>query len=279
MFAAAVLRGDERTQRLAIRLAEEAAAFERVAPQVLGVETLEQRAQKRPRRFWLRFGQSARRPPEPVWQERRLVSEYALTRIDGSLHELRQVTAVDGRAVTRQGPDALARVILARDEGRKRELLRQFEDYGLLGGVTDFGPVLLLFTPSAIGRYEFSYLRQGVIDNTPALVFSYKQLDGRGALTLFEGSGMKALALAGEVWVRADYLPLRVTVDVESAGLRQQAVVDYSLSRFGALLPVGIQHRETRAGKLTAEHHFSYTDFKRFGASADIVFEPEDAGK
>ena len=35
---------DERTQRLANRLAEEASAFQQVAPRVLGSETLEQRA-------------------------------------------------------------------------------------------------------------------------------------------------------------------------------------------------------------------------------------------
>jgi lysyl-tRNA synthetase class I len=68
---------DERTQRLAIRLAEEASAFQRIAPQVLGVETLEQRAQKPPGGFRIRIGKAATGPAEPEWQQRKIVSEYA----------------------------------------------------------------------------------------------------------------------------------------------------------------------------------------------------------
>jgi hypothetical protein len=283
LAALTLLRADERTQRLAIRLAEEAAAFQRVAPQVLGLETLEQRAQKPPRRFRIRVGKAATRPAEQEWQQRKIVSEYGFSTFasDGSLHELRQVTSVDGRAVKSAGPDALARIILASDDSRKRELLQQFEDYGLLGAVTDFGPLLMLFTPASIVRYEFSFLRPATIDNTPALVFSYKQIDGPNALTVFDAQRgqAQALGIAGEIWVRADYLPMRVTINSLFGDVRQEATVDYALSRFGALLPTATHHRESRAGTVSSENNFSYSDFKRFGASADIVFTPEEDSK
>ncbi len=278
LLTAAAAFADERSQRLVTRLSEEALAFQRLAPQVLGVETLQQRAQKPPRRFRIRVGQVATRATEPEWQERKIVSEYGFSTFtsDGSLHELRQVTSVDGRPVKNNGPDALARIILATDDNRKRELLEQFQEHGLVGAVTDFGPLLLLFTPANIIRYEFSYLRAGTIDNTPALVFSYKQIDGPAGLTVFDmqRGETQTLTIAGEIWVRADYLPLRVTLNSSSGDVQQEATVDYALSRFGALLPTATHHRELRAGKVSAENSFTYSDFKRFGASADVIFEP-----
>src|SRR5712692_2371835 len=59
LIAPGLLRGDERTQKLAERLAEEASAFQRLAPQVLGEETLHQRALKPPPRFRPRLGSAA----------------------------------------------------------------------------------------------------------------------------------------------------------------------------------------------------------------------------
>jgi len=268
VFLAAILAlGDERTQRLAVRLAEEAAAFQLVAPQVIGVETLEQRAQKPPRRFQIRAGKAASRPPEPEWQQRKVVSQYGFTTFtsDGSLHELRQVTAVDGKPVKNSGPEALARIILASDDARKQELLKQLEEHGLIGAVTDFGPLILLFSPASVSRYEFTYIRQATLDNSPALVFAYKQIGGPNALTIVDArkGAAQTVGISGEVWVRADYVPLRITLDSSSGEVRQQATVDYALSRFGALLPTATQHRETRSGKLSSENRFQYSDFNR----------------
>jgi hypothetical protein len=284
-LAAGLAWGDERTQRLAVRLAEEAAAFGRVAPQVLGVETLQQRAQKPPRRFRIRIGKSATRPAELQWQQRKIVSEYgfstfAATRgVGGSLHELRQVTSVDGRMVKNQGPEALARIILASDESRKRELLQQFEEHGLIGAVTDFGPSILLFEPANIGRYEFGGGTPSTIDNVPTLTFAYAQIDGPNPLTFFDAQSKqtKLLGIRGEIWVRADtYLPLRITLESAAGDIRQEATVDYQMSRYGALLPVSTRHQEKRAGIVTAENTFVYSEFRRFGASADIIFEPKE---
>ncbi|MEO5922744.1 MAG: ECF-type sigma factor [Bryobacteraceae bacterium] len=86
----------------------------------------------------------------------------------------------------------------------------------------------------------------------------------RKNLAAFDANGKsQALAVVGEVWVRADYLPLRVTLTSTAGDVRQDATVDYALSRFGALLPAATRHRETRAGVVAVENNFSYSDFKR----------------
>ena len=52
--------------------------------------------------------------------------------------------------------------------------------------------------------------------------------------------------------------------------------MDYGPSGYGVLLPIRTDHREVRDGEVFAENHFTYGAFRRFGASADIVFEAED---
>jgi hypothetical protein len=265
VLGSSLVFGDERTQRLANRLAEEASAFQQIAPQVWGSETLEQRALKQQGKFRIRVGKAAN-SAGPEFQTRKIVSQYGFTTFasDGSLHELRQVTSVDGKLVKNKGPEALARIILASDDSRKRELLEQFQAYGLLGAATDFGPLLMLFTPASIVRYEFSYLREATVDNTPVLVFRYEQIDGPNPMTVIDEKGKsQSLAIRGEVWVRADYLPLRVTLISVADDVRQEAAVDYSLSRFGTLLPASTHHRELHAGNVTSENTFTYSDFQR----------------
>ncbi len=274
------VRADERTQRLALRLAEEASAFERAAPRVLGVETLEQRAQKPPKRFRVRVGDNAKRSPPVEWQQRKIVSEYAFSTFgEGSLHELRQVTSVDGKPVKNKGPEALAKLILADDQGRKRELLEQFANYGLQGAVTDFGQVILLFTPGNIGRYEFGFVRRATQSDRPVLVFSYRQIDGPNPVTVIDARSKVATALevSGEIWVNEDtYQPVRISIRSGEDAQRQEASVEYAMSGYGIVLPVRTDHRESRNGEVTAENHFTYEGFRRFGASADIIFEAED---
>jgi hypothetical protein len=277
LLSAVTLQADEQTARLATRLAEEAAVFEREAPRLIGTETLTQRAIQPPRRFRLRVGQAARRPAEPDWQTRTVVSEYGFgVFADGSLHELRQVRSVDGKPVKTAGAEALARSILASGDQRKREFLRALERHGLRGAVTDFGPLLLLFQPSAIARYEFSFLRQEVLNDVGVHVFSYQQLDGPRGVTILDAQGPapQSRPAQGEVWVTAgSYTPVRITLRVDlPRGARQEAQVDYAPSPFAVLLPTGTRHREFREGLLQAQNDFVYSGFHRFGASASIRF-------
>jgi hypothetical protein len=274
------LHADERTQKLMARVSEEAEAFRTLAPQMLGKETLHQRAMKRPARFRPRVGSSATAPLPPEWQERDIVSEYGYASLAGSLHELRQVTVVDGRKVAddMKAQDALAKAITAKDDARKKEVLKQFEKYGLRGAVTDFGQLILLFTRGELDRYEFTLKGEEMLLGVRVLVFGYKQVDGPKTLTLVQadkGDRVSYLDIEGEIWVRQDnYLPLRITV-VASQALREEASVDYAMSEFGVLLPVQTLHRELNAGKVTAENKFVYSDFHKFGASSDIKFDAE----
>src|SRR5512142_1933910 len=69
--AGSALKADDRTQQLVTTLSREADAFRKLAPDVVGEETLFQRAMKPPKRgFHIRVGASAKNPPQPVWQER-----------------------------------------------------------------------------------------------------------------------------------------------------------------------------------------------------------------
>jgi len=283
----AALPADERTQQLIARLSQEADAFRKVAPNLVGQETLFQRAVKPPKGgFRIRVGASAQKAPEPVWEERRIISEYSFASFageGGAIHELRRVTSVDGRTMgdSKKAQDELAAIVMAADDKRKKELLEQFEKYGLLGAVTDFGQLLLLFSPGDILHYEFTYRR---VENQGAahlLVFGYQQIDGPEGLTLIDGrrgDAARTVRIGGEVWVtESNFLPVRITLATsqgEGAGLvREEASVDYTMSSYGALLPLWTEHRELRGGKVTAENKFSYADFRKFGASSDIKFD------
>ena len=288
LATAALLRADERTQRLAERLAEEARAFERIAPQVLGEETLHQRALRPPPRFRPRIGNSAKEAPKAAWQQRAIVSEYSFATFAGedhAIHELRQVISVDGKHIqdAKSAQQSLAKAVTASNDERKKQLLKDFEKHGLFGAVTDFGQLILLFSAREIGRYEFAYQRSERRGAANMLVFSYQQIDGPEALTLVEArknDALRRLPIRGEVWVwEASYQPLKITMTGAqgegAASVREEAVVEYSMSDYGALLPVTTEHRELRGGKVEAENMFAYTEFKKFGASSDIKFEAE----
>jgi hypothetical protein len=269
---ALVMRADDSTQKLVKRLGDEAAAFQKVAPQLVGRETLHQRALAAPR-FKVRVGDAAKQAQAGDWKEHEIVSEYAFALLGQQIHELRQVTSVDGKRVAgeTQAQDALAKLITASDDQRKRRALEQLEKYGLRGGATDFGQILLLFSRANIERYEITAAGPRLMGTVATQVFRYQQLDGPQALTIFRAAATQRLSVQGEIWVReADGLPVRITMTAtDSSGdkdkpLREEATVDYAMSAFGTLLPVETTHRELRGGEEVAENKFSYRDFHRF---------------
>jgi hypothetical protein len=275
---ALALRADENTQKLVKRLGDQAEAFQKIAPQLVGQETLHQRALAPPR-FKMRVGDAAKQPQAADWKEHEIVSEYAFAQMGRQIHELRQVTAVDGKQVAseKKAQDALAKLVTASDDERKKRALQQLEKYGLRGGATDFGQILLLFSRGSVERYEFTAAGPRLLGTVATQVFHYQQLDGPQALTVFRGnSGAGAattqrLSVQGEIWVReADGLPVRITMTATDSSadkpLREEATVDYGMSAFGTLLPVETTQRELRAGEEVAENKFSYRDFHRFEA-------------
>jgi hypothetical protein len=282
-----LLRADELTKKVMARVSEEAEAFQRVAPEVLGEETLHQRSLKPAGRFHPRIGNAAMSSPKDEWQERTIVSEYGFTAFgtdSSSLHEIRQVTSVDGKKIedTKKAQAALAKAITATDDARKQQLLKQFEKYGLLGAVTDYGQALLLFTRRNMERYEFTARGVNSLGGLTAHVFGFRQIDGPETVTVIEenrNNQVKHMRIEGELWVRTDTLvPARIIMfATQGEGpdrVKEEASIDYAMSSYGALLPVKTEHRETRGGKIDAENQFSYSNFKKFGASSGISFDP-----
>jgi hypothetical protein len=277
------LRADERTSRLIEGLTRQADTFQKITPEILGRETLQQRVLKPPPHFKPRIGEGARKPVEPGWRQRELVSEYGFAALGaGELHELRRVTSVDGRKVEdeKQAQESLARLVTATDDQRKRLALKQLEKYGLRGAAIDFGQILLLFSRSSIGRYEFSFASLRQENSIDLLVFRYRQLDGPAAMTVFDRDRPLKLRIAGEVWVRAaDFAPVRITLhasETESEeGLREDATVQYLMSEYGVMLPASVEHQELRDGRLISDSKFTYANFHKFEATSNIKFAEE----
>jgi len=278
------------TQAMLARLSEEADAFRRIAPALLGRESLEQKALKPAARFRPRVGKDALKPPAPVWQTRKVVSEYGFAAFAGeveTLHELRRVVSVDGRSIAtdKKAEDSLAKIIALKDDEREKELLKEFAKYGLAGAVTDFGPLLMLFTPREIEHYEFALKGSQTLGEAKVLVFRYTQIDGPDLLTIFDtgdksGQTPHRMKMQGEIWAREDnFLPLRITLAVgEGQGakaVREEASVDYFLTAFGSLAPSSVQHQELRGGQVTVQNSFVYSDFHKFGADTNIKFETD----
>jgi len=287
LVLACPLWADQLTQQVTARLADEADAFQRLAPKVLGTETLHQKTRKPPPKFHVRVGDAARAAPPVEWREREIVSEYAYASLGGdtqTIHEVRKVVSAEGKPVedAKKAQQMLAKIITSNDQERKLQLLKAFEPYGLSGEVTDFGQLILLFHPRSIARYEFALEGLETLGNVHTMVFRYKQIDGAGAVTVFDAShkdAARGVRAEGRVWVVEDtYLPVRISMLSTSGELnavREEATVDYELSRFGVLLPSSTLHRETAGGRLVTENHFVYSDFHKFGADSEIQFEPE----
>jgi hypothetical protein len=278
-----LVSGDDLMTKMRARVSEEAEAFQRLAPEVLGQETLHQRSMKPISHFRPRVGAAVNAEPKPEFQERTIASEYGFTTISGDLHELRQVTSVDGKKIedTKKAQAALAKAITANDDGRKKALLKQFEKYGLLGAVTDYGQAVLLFTRRNLDQYEFTPRGENSLNGQSVRVYAFRQLQGPETVTVIEekkNDQVRHLRIEGELWVLRDALiPVRIIMSAtqgdETDRVKEEAAIDYAMSPYGALLPVKTEHRETRGGKVTAENNFRYENFKKFGASSDISFE------
>ena len=252
------------------RLANEAAAFEKLATQVTGQETLRHRAMKSASHR-LRIGEAAKKPPPLAWKETDIVSLYGISVVGRTLHEIRQVISVDGKTVEGEAraQETLAQLLTASGDEQKLHALRQLEKYGLGGAATDFGPLILVFANGGAERYEFTGGGPRLLGTETVRVFHFKQLDGSESLTLFNG-GPQKLRIEGEVWI-ADTPQggIRIVLSTASAPtrneprVREEASVDYARSTFGALLPSHIEQRETHGGELVSENIFDYQKFQR----------------
>jgi hypothetical protein len=269
LAAAPYAAGQTNIQPMLARLATEATAYERLALQVTGEESIHQRVLKPPPHFHPRVGEAAKRAPQMQWRERDIVSLYGISLVGPALHEIRQVVFVDGKGVQGEAhaQETLSKLLTSSGDQQKLHALRQLEKYSLGGAATDFGPMILVFAHGGAERYEFTAEGPRLLGAAPARGYRFKQLDGSESLTLFAGQPQK-LRMEGEIWVAdAPQGPIRITLSSEVPGdgprMREEASVDYERSTFGALLPAHIEQRERQADEVTAENIFSYSNFQR----------------
>jgi len=234
------------------RFAEEAERFAAEAPGYVGREKLRQ---------------TSRGSPVRVHE---VESEFALVSVaPGDVREVRKVVSVNGKRVrsSRSGLDSLADGIASSHPDQKRKLLERFERHGLHGAATDFAPLLLLFAADRLERFEFAFARADRMNDQPAWVYRYQQLDGDEALIIFEKGKPIRQRLRGEIWViAADLQPARITLDSETAGkghsLRDFSFIDYARSGQGVLLPARVVHKQFRDSVQMVEDDFHYTEFR-----------------
>lgn len=277
---AAPLAADDRIPKLLARLAEQASTFEHTAPHLVSEETLQQSSLKpgKPRASELAGARPA--PRGFYWQQREIKSEYvfAAAGTGSNIREVRRVISVDGKPAGDSGKevDRLFRAIRSNDEKSRRKLLEDFEKYGLTGTVTDFGQLLLLFALPNQERYSFQYTADRLMGAEPCHVFSYKEQDGPGALTVWGGRSARTVRVSGEIWVKRNTFDImRITLNsiAEQAGddaVRQSAAVDY-INSAGCAVPASVVHRQFRGPILEAENRFTYQPFHRFGASTNNI--------
>jgi hypothetical protein len=271
------------------RISEEAEVFARSARAVLSEETLRQRARKPDARFRPRVGDAATKPPKDEYLTREVVSEYGYSSYKDSpnaLHEFRTVISIDGKKF--QTPEkarrALSLGMTSADDELKKQMLRDFEKHGLIGAITDFGQVVLLFTKRRLPDYEFAVVRQERLGSETAAVLSFKQKAGKEALTVFTTRAAVHNGLQGFIWVRLpDYLPLRIRLlSARKDGpfvITTDATVDYAMSPHGCILPTRVEHREyvpnepgKPGGQLLTENIFQYAPFRKFSAESELKF-------
>lgn len=264
------------------RLSEEAEMFRRNAPQLIAEETLEQRSLKPPPRFHRR-GEAQ----EPQYQTRVIVSEYTYSSFKQSpeaIHEFRQVISVDGKAIRtpEEARHAMSLELRSDDERARKRMLEDFQRLGLEGAVEDFGQMILLFTKRQIPYYEFRQAGTERIGADETEVTQYRQVGGKDTFLVFQGRKAVREKLSGEIWLRkSDGLPLRLSM--RSSWLdhkhtrRHEAVVEYTPTPFGIIVPASVKHSEFLDDHLITENLFRYSTFRRFGADADIKFETAPA--
>ena len=271
-------------QALLNRAGEEAEMFHQNIVLVVGEETLKQRAQKRPGRFHPRVGQAINAPIN--FQTRELTSEYAVLPFkesNGDLHEVRQVTRIDGRQIQKL---AAARMSLAmgmksEDDRLRRKLLLEFEKHGLIGTAVDFGLSLLLFRKQAMHNYTFVVAGERRLGADTATVLRFKQNSGDGQITVYEGNKLIRQQLQGELWLSPTGVPLRIElgslIREDGQAIVDIGVTDYAVSPYGFLLPTNVVHTRQANGQLVAENIFRYERFQKFTADSDLKFEVHDS--
>lgn len=268
--------------RILNRVSEEAEVFAREAPLMISQETLRQHALRSQSRFRPRIGAEALKTHPLVYQDRILVSEYGFTTLEGSpgvVREMRRVVSVDGKKVESEekARQSLTLGLKSDSDRAKKKLLQDFEKNGLIGAAVDFGQLILQFRRRNLAKFHFEMKGETRSGPDEVLIVAFRQQDGPGGLTLYQGNDANRAELTGEVWVRKnDFLPVRVSLTTERKDgeivTRHTAAVDYQRTPFGVLAPAAVKHQEIVNGILKTENRYEYTPFRKFAADAEIKF-------
>ena len=269
-----------------VRLAEESEAFARALPNLIGEERLRQRTLPERRMPRLRIGEKAQRPELPPMVEREVRSEIAYATFSNgpdapaSIHELRRVISVDGKAIEKPEAARRALVLDARspDDTVKRRLLADLEKHLISGASMDFSLTLLLFRGRAMENYEFEPVVRQALGQDMCQIWAFRQKAGEAGFTRFAGNRAERQAITGMIWLREkDGVPLRVRLRAEDKEVVDDGVTDYRLTPNG-LVPARVEHRRLAGLILLSENVFEYTEFKRFSTESGISFTPAEEG-
>jgi hypothetical protein len=254
------------------RVSEEAEVYRQMAPNALAEETLWQKA----------VVVTHRGRPQMLIQTREIVSEYsvgAMKEAPGAPHEFRQVVSVDGRKLRDAGKarHALSLGLNSPQDRLRKHMLEDFERHGLVGAVTDLGPLVLLFTRRRLGDYSFEPVGQETLGADRVVAIHYRQTGGSQNITVFEGRKVVREPLDGVLFTRqSDGLPLRITLrTARKEGSRSrldEAAVEYVRNPHGFMAPAAALHRQFVDGQLVVENRFRYTPFRVFSANTEIKF-------
>ena len=272
------------------RVAEEAAVFEENIQKCLTQETLTQTASMPPSRFHPAAGAAATIVPKPRTVTHEVVSEYSVGRLKNSdsknLYEFRQVTAVDGKAIqsVEKARRALSMNIRSQDEQVRKRMLEEYAKFGLVDVATDYGLILLAFTRRGLDNMQIQPAGSAMIGADAATIFNWKQVSDTGGELEFHGRMAVHQALSGRLWVRSrDGVPLRVEAWAEygtgDKKVRDEGIVDYTMSAHGFLTPVSVSHKHFVGGHPITENHYRYEPFKLFSADAEIKFDTDPPAK
>lgn len=262
------------------RLAEEAEAFASALPNLIGEELLRQRALPERRLPRLRIGERAVRPELPPMVERTVRSEIAYATFRNkedappSVHEIRRVVEVDGRAIEKPEAARRALVLGARspDDTVKRRLLAELEKHLIAGASLDFSLTLLLFRGRAIDNYDFEPVVRQAIDGQMCQIWAFRQKVGDAGFTLFEGKQVDRQPITGMLWLReTDGVPMRIRLRAERDDIIDDGVTDYRQTPRG-LVPARVEHSRRAGAIVFAESIFEYPEFKRFSTESGISF-------
>ena len=271
-------------------LANTAATFARTVPYLTATEHLSQHGRRGKMQFAKlvkdRNGKtkelkdvSIELPEE--FQSHEVVSAYSFGSLPGlsGFHEIRKTITVDGDP-PEQGEirHALTLGLQRPDDGKRKELLENLEQNQLQGSVTDFGPMLLLFSESGQRNYRFrtgtlagnERIGKDRIGKEQAFVLHYRQTAGPGVVTEFRDREEVLHPAQGRIWFRqSDLLPLRITFEADEIIapkyiLRNEADITYRPTPFG-LAPELILHRQFLNQDLLVENRFQYEAYNGRG--------------